>query len=838
MIRAYCRLVDRSVRALADRWLPAGEGVAVAAVGGYGRGELAFASDVDLHLVHTGSEAPEGARSFIQSLWDLGWEVGHGVVSPAQAVTACREDIKTLTAYLEMRHVWGAREVTEELDARVREEVLASGREGFLRAKVRELERRHGGVGDTVYLAEPEVKESPGGLRDLHTLLWLSNASGKARIFRDYLEERDVDAAVYRRLRKSWDLIWRVRNTLHLLKGRRWDRLDHRSQLAAARELRYEEKRGRLPVEVFMRDYYRSAWEVFAFSRVELARADWPLEEGRRTMLTVLHPDTSGIGAWPVRDLEKDPVELVRRFTELARTRRTLHPDTASWLHRKGRSLGRAAARDPAHGPAFMQLLKCRHAAWSLHAMHQMGILGGLLPEFERITALVQYDPYHHYTVDEHTLRMLDALEDLLVLMRGGSLDGEGSAHAGGPELERAAAELPLEHWMIDREDEGVLRLALLYHDVAKGTGSGRHAERGARLVHKAGERLGIAERERSDAAFLVRHHLALTAASQRRDMTDPALIERLVRIVRTPRRLRLLGIMTVCDLAAVGPGVLTPWKSRLIRDLTREVMAQLTGEGLSGPEGERERLLSDVPAEEAAALEAFLAGMPEEYPQGLDTERLRADRELLASYLGDPGSRPRLEIRHGGATSELTLAARDAPKLLSRVCGLLASQDLTILRARIFTRLDGVVLDRFILADADSGGPMGPRQESEVRQLIGEVVTGKREVAPLIESHRRRWHMRDRPRMQYPVRVGWDEDASKRYSVLEVRATDHVGLLYEITRGISETGAAIHQAFITTEGERAVDAFYITDPLGAPLDGATRELLAGRLRDIMRQGG
>ncbi|MFO7769468.1 MAG: [protein-PII] uridylyltransferase [bacterium] len=836
VVRAYSRLVDGAVRTLAGIWLPSGTGVAVAAVGGYGRGELAFASDVDLHLVHTAEEPPEEAPGFIRSLWDLGWEVGHGVVTPDQALQGCREDIQTLTAYLELRHVWGAEEVTEALDRRVREEVLAPGRDGFLEAKVRELERRHAGSGDTVYLAEPEVKEGPGGLRDLHTLLWLSNASGKARIFRDYLEERDIEAPLYRRLRGSWDLLWRVRNTLHLLKGRPWDRLDHRSQVAAASSLAYEEERGRLPVEVFMRDYYRAAREVFTFARLELARADWPLEEGRRTMLTVLHPDTSGAGPWPVSELERDPVEVVRRFTELARTRGTLHPDTASWLHRKGRTLGRAASRDPSHGPAFLDLLRCRHAAWSLHGMHQLGILGGLLPEFERIAALVQYDPYHRYTVDEHTLRMVDVLEDLCGVVRGGGLEPGGLAHPGSPGLERTLSELPLEDWEVDREDEGILRLAILYHDAAKGTGSGRHAERGARLVRKAGERLGLAEEELADAAFLVRHHLALSAASQRRDLTDPALIQRLVRIVRTPRRLRLLGLLTVCDLAAVGPGVLTPWKGRLISDLTGRVAARLAGEGVPGPERERERLLEGAPAGELPELEAFLAGMPGEYLQGLDLDRLRADRGLLEEYLAEGAGRPRAEIRHGAATSQLTLAARDRPRLLSRVCGLLASRDLTIRRARIFTRLDGVVFDRFTVSDAEGGGPMGPRQESEVRELIVPVAEGEREVEPLIEAHRDRWRMRDRPRMRYPVRVTWDEDASERYSVLEVRAADHVGLLHEITSCISETGAAIHQAFITTEGERAVDAFYVTDPLGAPLDRGSRGLLETRLRGILEE--
>jgi [protein-PII] uridylyltransferase len=344
-----------------------------------------------------------------------------------------------------------------------------------------------------------------------------------------------------------------------------------------------------------------------------------------------------------------------------------------------------------------------------------------------------------------------------------------------------------------------------------------------------------VAGSDLRDAVFLVRYHLMLNSAAQRRDTRDPALIRRIARLVRSETRLRLLTLLTVCDLAAVGPSTLTPWKCRLLFELRDRVLARILGEGRPD-EPPAERLLRLLPGEEQETARDFLEGMPAEYFSGVDPEHVLADRSLVEAFRSSGGT-PVLGVRPVGGATEITLVTRDRPGLLSRFCGLLSAHDLTILRARIATRLDGIVLDRLTVADAGTGGPVSEAREAEVRADLAGALDGSVPVAPLLERHRARWRLRDRQRMEHPVRITYDDRASERYTVLEVRAADHVGLLWAITRTMSEMGAAIHQAFVTTEGERAVDAFYLTDPLGAPMDAATREVLASRLREVLQQG-
>jgi [protein-PII] uridylyltransferase len=501
-----------------------------------------------------------------------------------------------------------------------------------------------------------------------------------------------------------------------------------------------------------------------------------------------------------------------------------------AWLNKDGRLIGAASRRDPTHGQLLMDLLRAPGAAWSLHVLHQLGILGGLLPEFDALTALVQYDPYHYYTADEHTLRALDALDALL-----GAEAHEQQEHLS-PRLIESIQEIPVERWRPDKEDLAILRLALLYHDSGKGTGTGNHSERGARLLLRACRRMHVPKEATEDAVFLVRHHLLLSAAAQRRDSREEALLRRLRRIIRTPRRLHLLALLTVCDMAALSPNALSAWKCRLLADLVERVQGLMEGVPVTPEKAIHEEIVSALPLDIRDRIDEFLDEMPVHYIQSLDRKRVVEDAALIGSYRAGPldASSVAMTIDHDGETSDITLVTQDRPRLMARICGLLAAHDLTILRAQIFTRIDGLIFDRFVVADAGSGKAMSEDQAEAVVRDIPAVLDGSIDVELLLKEHRDRWRIRDRARMKHPVQVEFDLKASDRYSVIEVRAGDHVGLLHDLTGAMADVGVAIHQSFVTTEGERAVDAFYVTDPLGAPLDEPTRKVLADKLRSVL----
>ena len=832
IVRAYRRIVDGTVRALCSDLLADTGDCAVIATGGYGRGELAFASDVDIQLLYACGQPPEGARPFIQALWDLGWEVGHQVVPVEEAVELASGDRETLTSYLEMRTVWGEKEITETLDSRIRQGVLKPRIKDYLSGKAAELERRHAEAGDTVYLSEPDIKQSPGGLRDLHTLLWMSNANGGSRNWRGYLADQHLNSLQYHRLQGAYDLTWRVRNTLHLLKGRPWDRLDHRSQSAVAGELGYGADSGRLPVEVFMRDYYRASREIYAFTRLQLASGGWVHELKAPAVLMVLGPEGEEAETWPASELLSAPLAILERFRFLARRRSSVSAETAAYLYEHGRSLGSKAVENPEHGRLFMEIMEGTGAAWSLHAMHQLGVLGGILPEFERLTALVQFDPYHHYTADEHTMRMLDALEALLN-------GAEKSEHGIYRQVAEVIDCLPIERWNPSSADTAILRLAVLLHDVGKGTGGSGHAERGARVVRKVGERLNLDRDALADVVFLVRHHLLLNAMAQRRDISEEVLLKRLRRLIRTPERLHMLALLTVADLAALSPTALTPWKCRLLVDLVESLEGLMAGEIPWAGTEIWDELLEELDLETRERVSCFLRTMPPEYGRDLDTRGLVADAALMESYLNSARKPETVvtSLEHDTEASRITLVTQDREGLLSLACGLFAAYDVTILHARIFTRLDNLVFDRFTVADAGSGGAMNEEQVDGILRDLPGALTRSVDVEALLKAHRERWKLRDRPSMEYPVKVVHDRAASKRYTVIEVRARDHVGLLHDIAATMAEMGISIHQAFISTEGERAVDAFYVTDPLGAPLDPETSRMLIEELLEVLTAG-
>jgi [protein-PII] uridylyltransferase len=344
---------------------------------------------------------------------------------------------------------------------------------------------------------------------------------------------------------------------------------------------------------------------------------------------------------------------------------------------------------------------------------------------------------------------------------------------------------------------------------------------------------MNISKEEAEDAVFLVRHHLLISAAAQRRDSREEALLRRLRRIIRTPRRLHLLALLTVCDMAALSPNALSAWKCRLLADLVERVEGLMEGVPVAPEKTACEAIISGLPADIRDRVEEYLDEMPVHYIQSLDKSRVVEDAALIASYRAGPleDSSVAMTIEHDGETSDITLVTQDRPRLMACICGLLASHDLTILRAQIFTRIDGLVFDRFVVADAASGRAMSEDQAEAIIHDIGGVLSGSIDVEQMLEEHRDRWRIRDQTRMEHAVQVEFDLSASDRYSVIEIRARDHVGLLHDLTGAMADVGVVIHQSFVTTEGERAVDAFYVTDPLGAPLDAPTRRVLEDRLR-------
>ena len=803
-----------------------GERLALIAVGGYGRGTLAPYSDIDLLFVRPYKQTAH-AESVIEymlyALWDLGFKVGHASRTIEECIKLSREDYTIRTSILEGRRLTGDATLADDLIRRFRAEVVKGTGAEFVAAKLKERDERQTRAGASRYMVEPNVKEGKGGLRDLNTLFWIAQYLHPGETLERIMELEMFERREVRAFILAFDFLWAVRCHLHFTTGRPEERLTFDLQPEIARRMGYGDRGDAPAVERFMRRYFLIAKDVGSLTRVFAAKLEAERVKtapkglsrfipGRRVKRKPLdEPGFHEVGGRLDVDpdvFEKDPVNLLRLFRVADSRNLDLHPDAFTAASRCIGLITSAVRRDRHAARVFLDILaRGRDPQRTLTLMTEAGVLGRYLPEFGRIVAQMQFNMYHSYTVDEHTLRAVGVIADVAA----------GRMQDDHP---LATQIMPL---IADRE---ALFLAMLLHDTGKG-GTGGQEVAGARAARQACERLGLERSKIELVAWLVEHHLVMSDFAQKRDVSDPRTVTDFARIVQTPERLRLLLVLTVADIRAVGPGVWNGWKGQLMRELYSATEAVFRG-GRGSDAGAALRRYQENAAYDARvrlskvdpAAEAWGDAMEDAYFTAFTDEEVlvhaRLAREAEASR-GAAEGRVRADLN----ASEVVVAAADRPRLFVDLAEAITAAGANVVGARVFTSRSGQALDVFYVQDV-TGQPFGAVNANVLTRLAAGLAAAAR-GEPLKRETRRPADLGRAAAFSITPTVMLDNDASETSTVVEASGRDRPGLLAGLARTLSDAGLQITSAHIDGYGERAVDAFYVVDAAGAKVTDARK---------------
>ena len=809
-------------------------GVALVAMGGSGRGEMAPFSDVDLMVLT--SRAPTAAEAgaaeaLFHLLWELKLKVGHSVRSVADLLQQAKKDMTVRTAFLEARGLWGDSALFDLAMRRFRKDVVAGTAAEFVAAKLAERDQRHVRMGDSRYVVEPNVKDGKGGLRDLHALYWIGKYVRGVERPSDLVGAGLLTAAEFRRFDRAERFFWSVRCHLHLLAGRAEERVGFAYQPRIAEIMRYADRPGKSAVERFMQFYFLNAKTVGDLTGVFLAQLDEQLgKKGFRFALPTIRRRPSRLGGFtldrgrisiPDDDFfRSDPVRLLELFALAAREQLEIHPTAMRAAARDSVLIRRKVRDDPAANALFLEVLTTVHSPEIvLRWMNETGVFGRFVPDFGRVVAQMQFDMYHHYTVDEHSIRALG----LLAAIERGDLRSD---HPVSTAIFRQIG------------SRRVLYVAVLLHDIAKGRG-GDHSVIGAEIALRLCPRLGLDPAETETVSWLVRHHLLMSSTAFKRDLADAKTIEDFVRQVQSPERLRLLLILTVVDIRAVGPTIWNEWKRVLLRSLFEAAEERLR---LGHRQHGRAELVQQRQAElaerlnwKASAVKAHARRLPDSYwiAEPLDWQVANARQVAAAeARIGEAEPNVVAETDPDSNATRVTVFAPDREGLFYRICAGLASAGANIIDARIHTTRDGMALDNLLVLDAQGR----PYADGRLRgRLVRSVAKALTEAQPPLPPAAALASAKSRAFSVAPS-VSVAEQASSRTTVVEVHALDRPALLARLTAAILAQAHHIHSAHIATYGERAVDVFYLTNGEGRKLDAAEIEALRSALLDAARQ--
>ncbi len=822
VMREGCFLIDQIIRALYDLVttelypLPnptASEHMAIVAVGGYGRGELAPYSDLDLLFLLPYKQTPhteQVVESLLYVLWDLGLKVGHATRSIEDCLRQAKSDLTIRTALLEARYVWGDQALFQDLKRRFDGEIVRGTAAQFVELKLAERDARHRRVGDSRYQLEPNIKEGKGGLRDLHTLFWLAKYIYRIDDVRKLVEMGVLSAAESQRFARAQSFLWTVRAHLHYLAERAEERLTFDRQAEIGRRMGYTDHGGSRGVERFMKRYFLIAKDVGDLTRIFCAileadqkrkrRLPWVRWGAGRRQLAGFVLDGERL-AIPSEDFfQRDPVALLRLFRVAQEQGLDIHPRALRVASQSLKLIERTLRQDPEANRLFLDILTARQDPESaLRRMNEAGVFGRFIPDFGRVVAQMQYDMYHVYTVDEHTLFAIGILHKI----ESGELRDEL------PLATRIAPTIA---------SRRALYVAVLLHDIAKGRG-GDHSLLGERVAQKLGPRLGLSAEETETVAWLVRWHLLMSNTAFKRDLDDPQTIRDFVARVQSPERLKLLQVLTVVDIRAVGPKVWNGWKAALLRELYHaaiDVIAEgLSAEGrdarIAAAQAAARQLLPDVAEEEFQSFAGL--GYPF-YWLSLDAEtHARHARLIRAAETGGLPLVVEERVDPHRAVTEITVYTADHPGLFSRIAGALAFSGANIVDAKIMTMANGMALDTFWVQDQDGGAFDRPDKLKKLAATCESVLTGDLKLhielacPPAIPSRTRVFAV--------APRVLIDNKASASHTIVEVNGRDRPGFLYEVTRELTRLNLQISSAKISTYGEKVVDVFYVKNLFG-----------------------
>ncbi|GAA3863344.1 [protein-PII] uridylyltransferase [Celeribacter arenosi] len=810
-----------------------GERIAVLAVGGYGRAEMSPYSDVDLLFL-----APHKVTGWIESVvesmlymfWDLHLKVGHSTRTVRDCLRLGKEDFTIRTAMLETRFLAGNEDLAHDLHVKLRSELFRNTAREFIEAKLEERAERHRKQGGQRYVVEPNVKEGKGGLRDLQSLFWIAKYVHGVRKAHDLVKAGLYTADEYRQFSEAETFLHATRNALHLTTERAMDQLTFDLQVEVAERLGYVDHSGRRAVEHFMQDYFRHATRVGELTRIFLtALEDAHVKQtpklqrflSRRVKVAKGFSVENGrLRAEDPKAFLADKLNLLRVFAEALRTGYLLHPDMMRLIAANLDVIDQDMRETPEAQQTFLDLmLKHGNPERALRRMNELGVLGAFIPEFQHIVAMMQFNMYHSYTVDEHTIQCISVLSQI----------ERGELHE----------ELPVASGILKTGvNRKVLFVALLLHDIGKGRDED-HSVIGARIARKVAPRLGLKPSECDTVEWLVRYHLLMSDMAQKRDISDPRTVRDFAKAVKTRERLDLLTVLTVCDIRGVGPNVWNNWKAQLLRGLHHQTSFALE-HGLEEVnrefrEGEAKRALREAlgdwtTAEKRAETQRHYGP----YWQGLPTSAHVIFAGLLQGISND-------EIRidlHPDEDRDATracFALADHPGIFSRLAGALALVGANVVDARTYTSKDGYATAIFWVQDAD-GNPYEQSRLPRLRQMIGKTLKGEVVARDALKS-RDKIKKRE-SKFNVPTSITFDNEGSEIFTIIEVDTRDRPGLLFDLTRELASNSISIASAQIATYGAQVVDSFYVKDMFGMKIHAEPKQrALEKKLRTAIESG-
>jgi [protein-PII] uridylyltransferase len=833
-VREHCFLMDQLIRALHDFTTShvyplanptSGEHLAIVAVGGYGRGELAPHSDIDLLFLLPYKMTPHAEQVIeymLYTLWDIGLKVGQAARSIEECLRQARADMTIRTAMLESRYIWGEQRVFDDLKRRFEGEIVKDSAGAFVEAKLAERHARHQRLGDSRYHVEPNVKEGKGGLRDLHGLFWIAKYVYRIDDVGKLVELGVLSDKESVRFARAQNFLWTVRCHLHYLTGRAEERLTFDVQTEIGRRMGYTDHAGTRGVERFMKHYFLVAKDVGDLTRIFCAvleaeqerkpRFGWQSFSFRRKTVAGFAVDAGRLTVAKDSAFKDDPVNLIRLFHAAQLHELDIHPKALRLITQNLRLINPSLRENPEANRLFLEILTSRKdPEIALRRMNEAGVFGRFVPDFGRVVAQMQYDMYHVHTVDEHTLFAIGILSRI----EKGELkdDHPLSTAVVGTVVSRRA-----------------LYLAVLLHDIAKGRG-GDHSVIGEEVALKLCPRLGLTSEETEQVAWLVRWHLLMSNTAFKRDIDDAKTIQDFVDQVQSPERLKLLLVLTVADIRAVGPKTWNGWKAALLRELYSRAVDVMSG-GLVAEARDRRIAAAQDAARQFLpefSVEDFANFVARGYPfywLSFDAAtharhaRLMREAERRAAPLTVDK-----RVDSARAVTEVTLYTGDHPGLFSRIAGALALSGANIVDARIMTMANGMALDTFYVQDSSGGAFDRPDKLARLAVHFENVLSGR--LKPHIELSRPAPFASRTDIFTVTPRVLIDNKASAAHTVIEVNGRDRPGLLFEVTRGLTGINLQISSAKISTYGEKVVDVFYVKNIFGLKIEHE------GKLKEI-----
>ncbi|WP_394179595.1 [protein-PII] uridylyltransferase [Yoonia maritima] len=840
--RAYAWLTDQIVELVLEvatqRLHPLpnpteGEKLSLIAVGGYGRGEMAPESDVDL-LFLTPYKITPWAESVIESmlymLWDLKLKVGHASRTVKDCVRLAREDYTIRTSLVEYRYLAGDEKLAKRLGARLWSDLFKGTAGEFIEAKLEERAERHRKQGGQRYVVEPNVKEGKGGLRDLQSLFWISKYVNDVKDAADLVGLGVFSPDEFETFVTAEDFLWAVRCHLHLITGRATDQLTFDLQVEVAEAMGYTDHGGRRAVEHFMQAYFRQANSVGELTRIFLTALEATHTKSEPMLVRLLTRRKKAKAPYAIKQNRltvadedaflADSVNMLRIFEEALRTGTLLHPDAMRLIAANLELIDEDMRQNKEARRIFIDLLlKHGNPERGLRRMNELGVLDAFIPEFAPIVAMMQFNMYHHYTVDEHTIQCISNLAQI--------------------ERKELIEELPVASGILERGvNRKVLYVALLLHDIGKGRDED-HSILGAQIARKVAPRLGLSKKDCDTVEWLIRYHLLMSDVAQKRDISEPRTVRGFAKAVKSVERLDLLTVLTVCDIRGVGPGTWNNWKAVLLRNLytaTKDALQNgLEDLNREARENEAKRALRDELSDWSAKdLKVESARHYGPYWQGLPFAAHVIFANLLRD-ISDDEIRIDLMLDEDRDATRACFAMVDHPGLFSRMTGALALVGANIVDARTYTSKDGYATAAFWIQDND-GHPYEESRLPRLRQMIVKTLKGEVVARDALVS-KDKIKKRERA-FKVPTNITFDNEGSAIYTIIEIDSRDRPGLLYDLTRTLANNYVYIASAVIATYGEQVVDTFYVKDMVGLKYySDSKRAALERKLREAIEQG-